>query len=317
VSQASSTNIISTNDLKASPQGQGQPSCEDAILNKVGQESTIVDVNFWADFWHNKIGVNVIPAVSNTKMPNLASWKEWQSNPVPEDQYNRWKKGGLYNQGMAVITGKILRGPYKGKHLACVDCDNQAGIDEFLRHCFPDIKTLEELSHKTIVEQHRDNTKKAHIYLILERPLKNRPGLNSTKKEKEDGIPIMEVKSEGKSYVICSPSVHKDGHRYEITGAKEPMVLDLKATEAMQESINQVYEKFGEKGAKNKNGLTPMYELFKDDFIANEGSRHNCLMRVMESLLQKHKNDLPDEQVKDHASEWNQLHCQPPLDDRV
>ena len=48
----SSTNIISTNDLKASPQGQGQPSYEDTILNKVGQESTKVDVNHWADFWH-------------------------------------------------------------------------------------------------------------------------------------------------------------------------------------------------------------------------------------------------------------------------
>ena len=69
-------------------------------------------------------------------------------------------------------------------------------------------------SEKTIVEQHIDNREKAHIYFIMESPLKNRPGLNSPKKEKEDGIPIIEVKSEGKSYVICSPSVHKDGYRY-------------------------------------------------------------------------------------------------------
>ena len=142
-------------------------------------------------------------------------WKKWQDNPVPEDQYNKWKREGLYKQGVAVITGKIWRGPSKGKYLACIDCDNQRGIDELLSNCFPDIKTLEELSQRTIVEQHLDNRKKAHIYLILEGPLKNRPGLKSEEKDKEGGIPIIEVKSEGKSYMICSPSVHKDGHRYE------------------------------------------------------------------------------------------------------
>ena len=312
-----STSILSTNNLKTSPQlqGQEQTSYEDANLNNVGQESTRVDVNSWADFWHYDIGANVIPAISNTKRPNLTSWKEWQSTPVTEDQYNKWKRDGLYKQGMAVISGKIWRGPNKDKHLVCVDCDNQRGVDEFLRNCFPDIKTLEELSQRTIVEQHLDNRGKAHIYLISESPLKNRPGLNSAKKKKEDGIPIMEVKSEGKSYVICSPSVHKDGHKYEITGDKRPMLLDQKATEAMQESINQVYKKFGDEVVKNNNGQPPMDELFKDDFIAYEGSRHMCLLRVMESLLQKHKYDLPVEQVKDHAREWNQTHCQPPLDE--
>ena len=118
-------------------------------------------------------------------------------------------KGWLSSQGKYGVAQT------RANTLTCIDCDNQRGIDELLSNCFPDIKTLEELSQKTIVEQHLDNRKKAHIYLISESPLKNRPGLNSAKKEKEGGIPIIEVKSEGKSYVICSPSVHKDGHRYE------------------------------------------------------------------------------------------------------
>jgi len=315
---SASTDIILDNVLNDGSQGQERPSPQDTVSDKADQEGAMKDVNVntWADFWYNIIGVNVIPTVSKDKRPNLASWKEWQTNPVTEEQHDNWKRDGRFNQGMAVIAGQIWRGPNKGKHLVCVDCDNQAGIDEFLSHCLPKMKSREELSQATIVEQHLDNREKAHIYLIMESPLKNRPGLNSTKEKKGDGIPIIEIKSEGKSYVICSPSVHKDGHRYEITGTKEPEVLDQKASDSLQRSINQVYEKFGEKSTgKSNNGKPPMDELLKGDYVANEGRRHPDLLRVIDHYILKHKDTMSEEHIKELGYEWNRKHCNPPLDD--
>ena len=69
-----------------------------------------------------------------------------------------------------------------------------------------------------MVEQHLDNKDKAHVYFIVEKPLTNRGSINGN--TKEVGLPIIEVKSEGKSLVVCSPSIHKNGFRYEVLGIK-------------------------------------------------------------------------------------------------
>ena len=55
---------------------------------------------------------------------------------------------------------------------------------------------------------------------------------------------MQEVKSEGKSYVICSPSIHKDGYRYDIIGTKTPLFLDAEQSVKLEESINQIHKKF-------------------------------------------------------------------------
>ncbi|HEY6534188.1 MAG TPA: bifunctional DNA primase/polymerase [Candidatus Nitrosocosmicus sp.] len=101
--------------------------------------------------------------------------------------------------------------------MVVIDIDNKQGIDDFINHCFSESKTLEGLSQTTIVEQHPDNRDKAHVYFIVEKPLTNRGIINSTSKK---DLPIIEIKSQGKSYVVCSPSVHKYGHRYEIIGTR-------------------------------------------------------------------------------------------------
>jgi hypothetical protein len=76
-----------------------------------------------------------------------------------------------------------------------------------------------------MVEQHPDSRDKAHVYYIVEKSLTNKSSINGNSKG-EDDIPIIEVKAEGKSYVVCSPSIHKDGCRYEIIGTKTLAVLD-------------------------------------------------------------------------------------------
>lgn len=63
-------------------------------------------INDWADFWRYQIGVNVIPA-NTRKKETYESWKEWQDKPISEDLHNEWKKSGVFNNGLAIILGKV------------------------------------------------------------------------------------------------------------------------------------------------------------------------------------------------------------------
>jgi hypothetical protein len=320
ISFSSSEDIVLSNPLKDDALSQ-QPHQISSLLSEKSSSSfypadhqDFKDSGTGPDYWWYEIGCNVIPVDSKNKIPALP-WKEWQNNPISDDQYEAWKNSDVFRTGIAVITGRLWRGPYKHKYLVCIDCDNKKGIDELLFHCFPWAKTLDELSEKTIVEQHPDNRDKAHVYLVVEKPLTNRGSINGIGR-RDESVPIIEVKSEGKSYMVCSPSIHKDGFNYEIIGTKTPTVLDREQSEVLEESIKQIHKKYGVSTDETNNGLIPIEDLFKDDFIAHEGSRHLQLLRGMETVLLKNKNGMLLEQIKAQAKEWNQKHCLPPLDDK-
>src|SRR5215218_3626426 len=82
---------------------------------------------------------------------------------------NFTKKNGDYNDGIALIPGKIWKGQFKGKYLVAIDLDNKKAIEEFVCSEFG----LEELKQKTLVEQHADSNK-MHIYFIVEREISNK-----------------------------------------------------------------------------------------------------------------------------------------------
>jgi len=319
MTSSSSEDIILSNHLKEvipSSQQQNLTLEKDvSSFHNINQQDFNIDVNITSDFWYNNIGCNVIPANSRIKKTTLPSWKEWQNNPTLGEKYREWKKTGAFNKGVAVIAGTLWRGPYKDKYLVCIDCDNKRGIEELILHCFPEIKTLEELAQITIVEQHLDNKDKSHVYVVVEKPLKNRGSINGTS-ERDESTPIIEVKSEGKSYVICSPSIHEDGCRYEIIGAKTPLFLNAEQSEKLEDSLNQIHKKYGSTSVENNNGSIPVSELFKDSFIVPQGSRHFQLLRVMCSLLRKYKNRQSIDQIKNLSSDWNQMHCSPPLNSK-
>jgi hypothetical protein len=121
-------------------------------------------INDWADFWRNDIGVNVIPA-NTRKKETYESWKEWQDKPIPEDLHNEWKSSGAFNNGLAIILGKVYHKRQKeGLYLVGIDCDNAKAIEEI---CSRDSKSipLSQLAQWTLVEQHTDDPTKAHILL--------------------------------------------------------------------------------------------------------------------------------------------------------
>jgi hypothetical protein len=265
------------------------------------------------DFWFYKIGVNVIAADSVKKIP-IEEWSKYQNKPILVEAYEQNKKNGIYKDGIAIIPGKVWRGPHKDKYLVFVDLDNQKAIDEVCS-CFG-AKDLEELSEHVIVEQHKDNLSKAHLYFYSEYPFNKKSSdvLRYREKIRDDEIPAIEVKGQGEHGIaFCSPSLHKDGYPYEILGeTKEPKTCGKE----VEERLFNIYKKYGLNTDENKQKI-PIEKLFEEDFVILEGhNRHEGLLRAMESLIFRNKEILSKEKIKVLAYEWNQEHCNPPLDDK-
>ena len=89
-------------------------------------------LNAGADYWHYKIGVNVIKA--NTKVKETyENWSQWQDHSIPDQVHEERKQNGYYSNGLAIIPGPIWRGPYAGKYLVAIDFDNRKAIEEFCK----------------------------------------------------------------------------------------------------------------------------------------------------------------------------------------
>ena len=274
--------------------------------------------NEWADYWRYHVGVNVIPANSKEKMP-IVAWKEFQDNPVPEELHNQWKEDRLFDQGIAVITGKVWHRKDIGDcSLVGIDCDNLKAIQELLTRNGRTI-TPEQFANNTIVEQHMDSREKMHVYVYTNgKSLRDKTSDIGHLSENidPDSVPIFEVKASSKYLMYCCPSRHKNGHKYQILGTRTPLKLNDGAAEEWQEEIDAICRKYG-LGVGGESDKIPIPELFKDDTIIYQShNRHEALLRAMESLIQRNRGILSQEQIAELAMEWNQKHCSPPLDDK-
>ena len=200
------------------------------------------------------------------------------------------------------------------KYLVAIDCDNKKAIEEFVGSGF------NELKQKTLVEQH-SNSNKMHIYFIVDREIPNKSSdkvdIDTFAKINENMIPALEIKSNGKGIMFCSPSTHKNGHCYTIIGTLKPVVFTAQEVENRISSICEKYKIPYVKNDSNSSHFNKLSieELFTSDTQILAGhNRHEALLRIMESILQRNKRILPLEKIKKLALEWNQEHCTPPLD---
>ncbi|ALI34767.1 hypothetical protein NMY3_00555 [Candidatus Nitrosocosmicus oleophilus] len=274
-------------------------------------DDTRINPNDWADFWRYKIGVDPIPANTKNKITNV-EWSKYQIDSVSEELHVEWKIKGAFNNGMAIIAGKIHRGPYQGKYLVCIDIDNASGIKEFLSH-FGQVDNIDKLAQRTIIEGHADDPNKIHIYFVAQQPLSKRSGIVGSNSTSE--IPAIEVKSEGSHGIMfCTPSLHKNGYPYRIFGTAKPTVINKENSEILENCIRQIYQKFGS-SMRNNDGLTPIEDLFKERFKVKEGNnRHEALLRVMESLIQRLRTIYSEDRIKDLAWQYNLEHLEPSLE---
>ena len=277
--------------------------------------------NEWLDFYFYEIGVNVIPADTENK-ETYENWSQWQDKPIPKELHEQRKRNGEYKKGIAIVTGPIWRGKNKGKYLNGIDCDNKKAIEEI---CTKNGKTisLQELAKWTIVEQHKDNLDKAHIYIMSTRPFKNKSStatnLELEKKIDNNDIPAIEVKCE-KHIMFTAPSIHKDGYPYEVLGAKEPVLCD-----DFEIHLYNIFKKYNIEYLLNQNNnsklpeplhqLVILLEILPDfQFRIHEGSRHNTMLSFANSLLFKYRFDTNvnrKDELKNFFYEVNNKICIP------
>ena len=274
--------------------------------------------NDGADFWRYDIGANVIPA-NTRKKETYESWKQWQDKPIPQGLHEQWKSSGAFNQGMAIIPGKVWHHIGKRElYLIAIDLDNQKAIEEVA------LDGLEELAKHLIVEQHRDDLTKAHALLYSHKPFQKKssdnltPALNSKLDANE--VPAIEVKGQGSHGILfVTPSIHKNGQPYEIIGTLEPIIVD-----DFVFHINDICKKYGipyldgnGDGHIGSSTQIPIQDLFQGDFIVVEGhNRHEALLRAMDSLIKRTMRILGLDEIREIAKRWNDKHCNPPLDNR-
>ena len=269
----------------------------------------INQINAWADFWRNKIGVNVIPANGIKKM----TWINWtkdpnvnmQTQPIPQSMHDEWKRNESFKNGMAIICGKVLHIPEKSHLWFCaVDCDNKIAIEEMT-------KDIQKMAQHTMVEQHLDNPNKAHFYFYTTKPMpkKSSDSTNSTLKTKMDAglIPAIEMKGEGQHGIMyCTPSPHAGGSNYEILGIREPAVMD-----AVGEVVMNICKKYNL--GVGDSGKIPMKLLMDSDTKIIAGhNRHEAIMRYAESILRRFPKMTNDE-FEDMVMLKNNRMCDPPL----
>jgi len=104
----------------------------------------IDDFNGWADFYFYEWGINVIPAPTMDKNKDekdkqftwiKGGWQDYQTRAMSEREHDAFKRNGDYisRKGLAVVAGRVWRGPSKGLWFTFAEADNQLGIDCLLK----------------------------------------------------------------------------------------------------------------------------------------------------------------------------------------
>jgi len=260
--------------------------------------------NDFADFWRNQIGVNVIPAVTKTKIPKV-KWAEWQDKPIPQELHDEWKSKNMFDDGLAVICGQVFHNAeHKGKWLNGTDLDNQKGIDVL---CTQGIK---KAAAHTLIEQH-SNKAKGHIYFYT----KDRPIKGKTANDGKNGtVPQIEIKSGGKALLYCSGGVHEDGSSIEIVGTDKVRTIDATGYEERIDSICKEYDIPYLTGGV-PNNMKPVDDMIKDDFVLHEGeNRSQAILRLMDSK-KKLNPEFGEIALFGIGMGFNQKHCKPSYDE--
>lgn len=273
--------------------------------------------NDGARFWREFIGVEALPANSKEKKP-LYPWKPYQTTPSTDKEFQDWIDTNAFANGVCILTGKVRHRPERQNlFFVMIDGDKPDGIRElFTRNGYAP-PTLQEVAEKWIVEQHKDRPEKAHFGFYS--PIR----FSEKWPDPILGLEIRCEDSDGKTnrVVTVTPSIHKDGHPYEIIGTKDPVVLsELQALE-LKQHINQICMRNGieylTKTGSNSKKLDPKIKkmtrsLKLDDSIKiMEGQRNDILIAIADSILFNHSHKHSEEELRKYFDLINEQLCKP------
>ena len=291
-------------------------------LNALGvfSKEDIEAANKAPNHWYTDIGPNVIPADTKNKSPYiLKTWKQYQSNPIPLEVFERWKQLGLFAYGIAVVTGNIWRGENAGLCVNLIDADNRLALEEICTYKGKTV-SLGEFASWTLVEQHKDNPNRGHVYILSTKPFpikaSDKGSPESANKIISNQIPGIEVKNIG-GLAFAWNSIHEGGYRYEFVNGLDNVAL----CDDFVNHIDSICRKYSLKyldGNGNGVGDIPIQELFNPDTIIYQGNnRHKQQLRANDSLIARLKGIFPLEKIKSLAMEYNKGgNLRPPLDDK-
>ena len=160
-------------------------------------------------YWTQTIGAHIIEWDSTKKE---TFHKEWPTEDDTKIDYMTNLQAGLYDKGIAVRTGKLYRGRYKGHYLICIDFDT---LEAFLAWCNGDYD-LDRLAKWTRVDWHK-NPARIHVFFISKTPLKDL----ARSKDNE----IIEVYGE-RPHLVWVYGNHKDGNPIGPYDTEEIAVID-------------------------------------------------------------------------------------------
>ena len=247
--------------------------------------------------WPELLGVGIIHAESKVKEVHYTEWQKLDFSTI---DFKKNLERGLYDEGIAVRTGKTLSGM---KYLVLLDFDGWEAVVAW----FGTWENVIALSKKTLVEWHQDQGK-IHVFLfspepILSRRIHIKNVYLEIRCQNEEGVGQL---------VFASPSIHKEGMPYCALGTdliEEMQPIDLLR---IKSKISQLCEDYMSDLDKDK------YDAMLDESglkLGVNGGRHDATLFKAMRYYFKYSGewlDLTDEQRFERAWEWHLAHCDPP-----
>jgi P4 family phage/plasmid primase-like protien len=287
--------------------------------------------NILLDYLFYQIGANVVGLV-HTEDGEPRFWGTWAwkyQRAMTDQEFENEKTAGAYNNGVAMVMGKLWRGPNEGKYINGFDFDNQLAVKEFLKRTNT---TIDKLSEKTLLEHHEDATKnghlipsKMHMYVISERLFENIDTYKNYPWFDNEKMPAIEVRCKGR-LLYCAPGIYKNRvNKYQFFKVVMPslwndaekivkdMLWDFGITQHLARPRNGNGgnnlvggEEGGTNGRQNNNNNDDLFKI-------HEGGRHNDLRRQMNAWTHEFYKTKLKEEVRAMCVEYNNVNCIPPL----
>jgi Bifunctional DNA primase/polymerase, N-terminal len=242
-------------------------------------------------YWTETIGVPIFPADTRRKGLYINDWSEIDFASI---DYKTNLAKGLYDNGIAIRTGKTSKGLY----LIVLDFDGWNSVIEW----FGSWDNVVEASRRTRIEWHQDKDR-IHYFLLANKPIPNRKILIKDT--------YLEIRCE-KQALFAYPSFHKGGNRYDPISTKTIAELTDSQLSRLQAQIDILCE--GYMSDEDKRKYIEFLHLDTTILGVSQG-RHDATKVIINNYYWKYNGEwleLSDEERFERAWKWHQEHCNPP-----